>query len=46
MGGHQVALVNGSHWLDVVALTLPFLLIVHWSLCSARFISWTIEGRR
>ena len=46
MGGHQVALVNGSHWLDVIALTLPFLLIVHWSLCSARFISWTIEGRR
>ena len=46
MGGHQVALVNGSHWLDVVALSIPILLIVHWSLCSGRFISWVLEGRR
>ena len=46
MGGHQVALVNGSHWLDVVALSIPVLLIVHWSLCSSRFISWVLEGRR
>ena len=46
MGGHQLALVNGSHWLDVVALSIPALLIVHWSLCSARFISWSIEGRK
>lgn len=46
MGGHQVALVNGSHWLDVVALSIPVLLLVHWSLCSSRFVSWVLEGRR
>lgn len=45
MGGHQVALVNGSHWLDVVSLSIPVLLIIHWSLCSARFVSWVKEGR-
>ncbi|MDK8822275.1 TDT family transporter [Corynebacterium coyleae] len=46
MGGHQVALVNGSHWLDAVALAIPFLLLAHWTVCSSRFISWVIEGRR
>lgn len=45
MGGHQVALVNGSHWLDMVSLSIPIVLIIHWSLCSARFISWVKEGR-
>ena len=40
MGGHQVALVAGTEWLDAVALTIPVLLIAHWALCSARFISW------
>ena len=46
MGGHQVALVNGSHWLDVIALTIPLLLLAHWTLCSTRFIGWVLEGRR
>lgn len=46
MGGHQVALVNGSEWLDAVALSIPVLLIAHWTLCSSRFISWVIEGRK
>ena len=46
MGGHQMALVNGSEWLDAIALSIPVLLIVHWSLCSGRFISWVIEGRK
>ena len=46
MGGHQVALVNGSELLDVIALSIPVLLIAHWSACSCRFISWLIEGRR
>ena len=46
MGGHQLALVNGSHWLDAVALSIPLLLIIHWSLCSGRFLSWVVEGRR
>ncbi|WP_296145533.1 TDT family transporter [uncultured Corynebacterium sp.] len=46
MGGHQLALVNGSEWLDVVALSIPILLIIHWSLCSGRFLSWVAEGRR
>lgn len=46
MGGHQVALVNGSELLDVIALSIPLLLIAHWSACSCRFISWLIEGRR
>ena len=46
MGGHQVALVNGSQWLDAVALAIPFLLLAHWTVCSSRFISWVIEGRR
>ena len=40
MGGHQVALVAGTEWLDAVALTIPVLLIAHWALCSARFVSW------
>ena len=46
MGGHQVALVNGSQWLDTVALSIPVLLITHWALCSARFVSWVLEGHR
>lgn len=46
MGGHQMAMVSGQHWLDVVALTVPILLIAHWTLCSSRFISWELEGRR
>ena len=46
MGGHQVALVSGMQWLDVVALSLPVLLIAHWTLCASRFISWVIEGRK
>ena len=46
MGGHQVALVNGSELLDLIALSIPILLITHWSACSCRFISWLIEGRR
>ncbi len=46
MGGHQVALVNGSEWLDVVALSIPVLLIVHWALCSSRFVTWALEGRK
>lgn len=46
MGGHQVALVSGSHWLDVVALSIPVLLIAHWALCSSRFVSWVFEPRR
>ena len=46
MGGHQVALVNGSEWLDVVALSIPVLLVAHWGLCSSRFVSWVLEGRR
>ena len=41
-----MALVSGQHWLDVVALTVPLLLLVHWSLCSARFLSWVFQGRR
>ena len=45
MGGHQVALVNGSNWLDTVALSIPVLLIIHWSLCSSRFIGWVKAGR-
>lgn len=45
MGGHQVALVNGSEWLDVVALSIPVLLVAHWALCSSRFVSWVLEGR-
>ncbi|WP_284819301.1 hypothetical protein QP936_008380 [Corynebacterium rhinophilum] len=45
MGGHQTALVNGSEWLDVVALSIPLLLIAHWCLCSARFLGWLWEGR-
>ena len=44
MGGHQVALVNGSQWLDHVALSVPALLVAHWVLCSTRFISWVMEG--
>lgn len=43
MGGHQVALVNGSQWLDHVALSVPALLVAHWVLCSTRFISWVME---
>ena len=46
MGGHQVALVNGSELLDLISLSLPILLIVHWTACSSRFVSWAIEGRR
>lgn len=46
MGGHQVALVNGAQWLDTVALALPILLIAHWTICSSRFISWVMEGRK
>ncbi|GAB3081533.1 hypothetical protein [Corynebacterium aquatimens] len=40
MGGHQVALVKGSEWLDVVALSIPVLLVTHWALCSGRFLTW------
>lgn len=46
MGGHQLALVNGSELLDAIALSIPVLLIIHWSLCSARFLTWVAEGRR
>lgn len=46
MGGHQVALVSESHWLDVVALSIPVLLVIHWGLCSGRFVSWVVEGRK
>ena len=46
MGGHQVALVNGSQRLDAIALSIPLLLITHWALCSARFVTWVGEGRR
>lgn len=46
MGGHQVALVSGMDWLDAVALTIPVLLVAHWLLCSTRFLSWVLEGRR
>lgn len=46
MGGHQVALVNGSELLDLISLSLPILLIVHWTACSSHFVSWAIEGRR
>ena len=46
MGGHQVAQVNGSHWLDVVALSIPALLILHWTLCSSRFLTWALASRR
>lgn len=46
MGGHQVALVSHSQWLDAVALSIPVLLVIHWSLCSARFVSWVVEGRK
>lgn len=46
MGGHQVALVNGAEWLDVVALSIPVLLIAHWVLCASRFLSWEAEGHR
>ncbi|WCZ39293.1 membrane protein [Corynebacterium jeddahense] len=46
MGGHQMALVSGQHWLDVVALTVPILLITHWTLCASRFVTWVAEGRR
>lgn len=46
MGGHQVALVNGSAWLDAVALAIPFLLLAHWTACSSRFLGWVAEGRR
>ena len=46
MGGHQVALVNGSELLDVIALSIPVLLVAHWSACSCRFIGWLVEGRR
>lgn len=40
MGGHQVALVNGARWLDAIALSIPVLLIAHWGLCAARFVTW------
>lgn len=46
MGGHQVALVSESQWLDVVALSIPVLLVIHWGLCSGRFVSWVVEGRK
>lgn len=46
MGGHQVALVNGSKVLDLIALSIPVLLVIHWGLCSSRFITWVLEGRR
>lgn len=46
MGSHQVALLNGSQWLDVVALSIPALLIAHWVICAARFVSWTISSRQ
>ena len=46
MGGHQVALVSESQWLDVVALSIPVLLVIHWALCSSRFVSWVVEGRK
>ena len=45
MGGHQVAEVNGSHWLDVVALSIPVLLVAHWALCSSRFLTWYAKER-
>lgn len=45
MGSHQVALANGSQWLDVVALSIPILLIIHWTLCSSRFVAWLLEER-
>lgn len=46
MGSHQVALLNGSQWLDVVALSIPALLIAHWVICAARFVSWTVGERQ
>ena len=46
MGGHQVALVSGSQWLDVVALSIPVVLIAHWGLCASRFISWATDRGR
>ncbi|MCP1386766.1 hypothetical protein M5J20_00925 [Corynebacterium sp. TA-R-1] len=46
MGGHQVALVNGSEWLDMVALSIPVLLVAHWALCSSRFLTWFCKERQ
>ncbi|MGV0375912.1 MULTISPECIES: TDT family transporter [Corynebacterium] len=45
MGGHQMAMVSGSQWLDAIALSIPVLLVAHWALCSSRFVSWVAEGR-
>ena len=41
----RLTLLNGSQWLDVVALSIPVLLIAHWGICAARFVSWTISSR-
>lgn len=46
MGGHQLALVNGSELIDAIALTIPVLLTAHWALCSTRFLSWVWEGKK
>ena len=40
VGGYTLAEAWNLAWLSTVATVLPALLIVHWTLCMARFLSW------
>ena len=40
MGGYTLAQAWGIDWMNAVATMLPALLVLHWGLCAARFVSW------
>lgn len=40
VGGYTLAQAWGIDWMNAVATMLPALLVLHWGLCAARFVSW------
>lgn len=46
VGGYSLAQAWDLDWLSALATALPALLILHWSLCAARFLSWWFALRR
>ena len=46
VGGYSLASAWDLDWLSTIAAVLPALLILHWSLCAARFLSWWVALRR
>ncbi|PFG28815.1 hypothetical membrane protein [Corynebacterium renale] len=44
LGSYHLSMASGQSWLEVISYIVPVLLLFHWCLCVARFVSWCASG--